>query len=147
MGKNFVLFLFLYMNAVRGLQRFAFSLLSGIGLSHDKTCACPLKKFPMSAEKLCDVCRKTLRIREVFYISALAMCISAPAICISALAMCISGLAIEFFFLIKRTFSADIAKFFCRHRKLFYRYVNNRPYNRKADSCTSLFQAFSPNRR
>ena len=61
MGKNFVLFLFLYMNAVRCLQRFAFSLLSGIGLSHDKTCACPVKKFrclqknfTMSAEKLCE---------------------------------------------------------------------------------------------
>lgn len=64
MGKNFVLFLFLYMNAVGCLQRFAFSLLSGIGLCPDKHLCLSGKKVPMSAEKLCDVCRKSSLYQE-----------------------------------------------------------------------------------
>ena len=62
MGKNFVLFLFLYMNAVRCLQRFAFSLLSGIGLSHDK-------HLCLSAKKVSDVCGKSFRCLQKNFVN------------------------------------------------------------------------------
>lgn len=119
MGKNFVLFLFLYMNAVRCLQRFAFSLLSGIGLSHDK-------HLCLSAKKVSDVCGKSFRCLQKNFVNTgsilyLSTCDVYLSTCDMYLSTCDVYLRAcdRVFFLIKRTFSADIGKFFCRHRKLF----------------------------